>query len=173
MSRLAGDLHDYPVLDVLTGGHLLSSWRPDLITEVLDQLTPQRMRVFVSAQKYAEKCKEKEKWYGAKYKSEKIPEKMVGSLSNCGFHENLRLPDKNDFIPSDFSQATRDVYPGNHPTIIQEDSMGRLWFKQDNEFFLPKNYINIALTSPIAYFDPHHANLTYMFSAVFMDELNE
>ena len=103
----------------------------------------------------------------------KIPEKMIDSLSICGFHENLRLPEKNDLIPSDFSQAPRNVYPSIHPTIIQEDSMGKLWFKQDDEFLLPKNYINIALTSPIAYFDPHHANLNYMFSAVFMDELNE
>ena len=131
------------------------------------------MRVFVSAQKYAEECKEKEKWYGAKYKSEKISEKMIVSLSICGFRENLRLPDNNCFIPSDFSQAPRDVYPGDHPTILQEDSMGRLWFKQDNEFLLPKNYINIKVTSPIAEFDPHISNLTSMFSAVFMDKLNE
>ena len=60
-----------------------------------------------------------------------------------------------------------------HPTILHQNSLGRLWFKQDNEFLLPKNCINIELKSPIAYSDPHHSNLTYMFGMLFKDELNE
>jgi len=170
---LSGHLHDYPVTEVLTGGYLLSSWRPDLITEVLEQLTPQRVRVAVIAQQYGDKCTDTEKWYGAKYKSEKIPQEKLDSWSSCGMHEKLRLPDKNDFIPTDFSLVSRDWCAVNHPTILHQDSLGSLWFKQDNEFLLPKNCINIELKSPIAYSDPHHANLTYMFAMLFKDELNE
>merc|ERR1712013_956940 len=170
---LSGHLHDFPVPEVLTGGYILASWRPDLITEVLDQLTPHRVRVAVIAQQYAEKCDVTEKWYGAKFKCEKIPKEKLDSWNNCGVHEKLRLPDKNDFIPTDFSLTARDWCTIPHPTILHQDSLGTLWFKQDNEFLLPKNCINIELKSPIAYSDPHHANLTYMFAMLFKDELNE
>merc|ERR1719228_268393 len=170
---LAGHMHDYPIPEVLTGGYLLSSWRPDLITEVLDQLTPQRVRVAVIAQQYAEKCSDTERWYGAKYKCEKIPEEKLDSWNSCVLHEKLRLPDKNDFIPTDFSLLPRDWCNVNHPSILHQDCLGRLWFKQDDEFLLPKTCINIELKSPIAYSDPHHANLTYMFAMLFKDELNE
>jgi len=170
---LSGHLHDFPVPEVLTGGYILASWRPDLITEVLDQLTPHRVRVAVIAQQYAEKCDVTEKWYGAKYKCEKIPKEKLDNWDNCGMHEKLRLPDKNDFIPTDFSLTARDWCTIPHPTILHQDSLGTLWFKQDNEFLLPKNCINIELKSPIAYSDPHHANLTYMFAMLFKDELNE
>ena len=144
-----------------------------MITEVLDCLTPEKMRVLVCAQKYSDKCSDTEKWYGAKYKSEKMTKAMIDTFTSCSLNENFKLPDINSFIPSNLSIERRDVYPVNHPTIIQEDAMGRLWFKQDDEFLFPKNYINILFISPIAYSDPHHVNLNYMFASIFMDELNE
>ena len=144
-----------------------------MITEVLDCLTPEKMRVLVCAQKYADKCSDTEKWYGAKYNSEKVTKAMIDTFTSCGLNEHFRLPDINSFIPSNLSVESRDVYPVNHPTIIQEDAMGRLWFKQDDEFLFPKNYINIQFTSPIPYSDPHHVNLNCMFASMFMDELNE
>ena len=173
VSDLAGDLHDYPVNDVLSAGYLLSSWRPDLIREVLDHLTPGRMRVLVCAQKYADKCSDTEKWYGAKYNSEKMSKEMLENFTSCGLNEKYQLPGHNAFIPVDFSLAPRDTSQVKDPAIIQEDSMGRLWFKQDNEFLFPKNYINIKFTSPIAESDPHHSTLNSMFSAMLTDELNE
>ena len=131
------------------------------------------MRIAVVAQQFEDKCTDTEQWYGSKYKSEKLPADKLSSWSNCGQHDNLRLPDKNDFIPTNFSLTDRDWCEVTHPTILQQNSMGRLWYKQDNEFLLPKNCINIELKSPIAYSDPHHANLTYMFTTLFKDELNE
>lgn len=170
---LAGHLHDYPAQQVLTAGYLLTEWRPDLITEVLDHLTPARVRVAVVAQQFAEECADTEPWYGAKYRCEKIAGDKIQAWASCGLHPNLKLPDKNDFIPTSFGLSARDSCCVEHPTILQQGSLGRLWYKQDNEFLLPKNCINIEFKSPIAYSDPHHANLTYMFTTLFKDELNE
>jgi len=170
---LAGHLHEYPIEEVLTGGYLLSEWRPDLINTVLDLLKPDKVRVAVIAQRYEEKCTEAERWYGTKYKVENIPAEKIASWENCGINEKLRLPEKNDFIPTNFDLVDRDWHKSEHPTILKENSLGRLWFKQDDEFLLPKTCINIELKSPIGYLDPHHANLTYMFTMLLKDELNE
>jgi hypothetical protein len=40
---------------VLTGGYILSEWRPELINSLLDCLTPQNVRVAVVAQRYQDK----------------------------------------------------------------------------------------------------------------------
>ena len=40
---LSGHLHDYPAEEVLTGGYLLTDWRPDLITDLLTHLTPAKV----------------------------------------------------------------------------------------------------------------------------------
>ena len=91
---LAGHLHDYPHEEVLTGGYILSDWRPDLIQKVLDLLTPDKVRVAAIAQRYEDKCSEVERWYGTKYQVEKIPGEKIEKWTNCGTNEKLRLPDK-------------------------------------------------------------------------------
>jgi len=170
---LAGSLHEYSFQEVLSGGCLLSEWKPELVTEILNLLTPDRVRVAITAQQYKDRCNMEEKWYGTKYHTGKIEESLIETWRNCAENPKLRLPDKNEFIPTNFSQVERDTDQTPHPTIIQEDYLGRLWFKQDQEFLLPKTCISIEMRSPVAYCDPHHANLTYMFSMLFKDELNE
>jgi len=170
---LAGHLHDYPLEEVLTGGYLLTEFRPDLYTDLLSHLTPDRVRVAVIGQQFAPECESTEPWYGAKYKCQKLPHHKIEAWSHCGLHERLKLPDKNDFIPTDFALVERDACSLPHPTILHQDALGCLWFKQDQEYLLPKTCVNIELKSPIAYSSPHHANLTYMFAMLFKDELNE
>jgi len=170
---LAGYLHDYPIEEVLSGGYLVSEWKPERITEILNQLTPARVRVTITAQRFQDSCDQEEKFYGAKYKTEKIDEHKLADWSSCGLHPNLNLPERNEFIPTNFELAARDDSIAPHPTIIEEDELGRLWYKQDDEFLLPKTCISLVLRSPLAYSSPHHANLTYMFAMLFKDELNE
>ena len=169
---LASDLHYYPLPDVLTGGYLLSAWRPDLVHQVLDLLTPDRMRVMICAQQYEDRCTETERWFQAKYISEKITEGMLDKWKNCGMNEKLILPDKNLFIPEDFSLVQRHQ-PMDHPQILKEDAMGRLWMRQDTEFLLPKNYINIDIKCSVAYSDPTNANRTYMLTHILKEQLEE
>lgn len=52
---------------MLTGGYLLTEWRPDLISSVLDHLSPDTVRVAVIAQQFSEQCEDTERWYGARY----------------------------------------------------------------------------------------------------------
>jgi len=40
--------------EVLTGGCILSEWRPDLVKMVLDELVPENVYVTVVAQKFGE-----------------------------------------------------------------------------------------------------------------------
>jgi len=173
VASMAGLLHDYPIEEVLTGGYLISEWNPEQISSLLDHLTPDRVRVAVIAQKFKDICDSEEQYYGAKYKVEKIDNSKIETWKSCSLNPKFRLPDKNEFIPTNFDLKARDGYPSDHPTIIQEDNLGRLWFKQDDEFLLPKTCINIEMQSPVAYCDPHHANLTYMFAYLFKDALNE
>lgn len=170
---LAGHLHYYPLEEVLTGGYLLTEWRPDLITDLLDKLTPAAVRVAVVGQQFADRCSREEEWYGAKFHTEKLEEGKVAAWAAVELDSRLSLPEKNHFIPTDFTVVARDEGAAAHPTILHRDAMGRLWFKQDDEFLLPKTCINVELKSPIAYLDPHHANLTYMFAMLFKDQLNE
>ena len=96
----------YPGEDALAEtSSSVAEWKPELITEVLDHLTPARMRVMVVAQHFADKCGdtdvETEPWYGAKYQCEKLSEDKIKTwtwaLENSGPHPELKMPDKRTF----------------------------------------------------------------------------
>merc|ERR550532_2150121 len=171
---LAKDLHAYPLPEVLSGGWLLSDWQPGQITSLLDRLTPSLARVTVVGRCFAYQCEREEQWYGAKYSLRCIPKEQKEAWASAPLHNKLHLPDPNEFIPTDFSIAPRDVdATDNHPSVLHEDEFSRLWFKQDNEYLLPKTCITLLLRSPLAYLDPHHVNLTHMLAVMFQDQTNE
>ena len=171
--NLSSRLHDYPMEEALSGGYLQSEWKPELITQVLDNLVPERMTVTVISQKWTDVATESETWYGTKYKSEAIPKEKIDLWSKVERHERLHLPDKNEFIPTRFELVKREDVTDKCPFIIKETPLSMLWFKQDDEFLLPKASINIRFRCPLAYHDPHHFNLTHMFIELLKDDLNE
>uniref|UniRef100_A0A1W7RAD0 Insulin-degrading enzyme n=1 Tax=Hadrurus spadix TaxID=141984 RepID=A0A1W7RAD0_9SCOR len=170
---LAGMLHDYPMEEVLCGSYLMHDYRPDLIEDLLNRLTPDKIRVAIIGKKFEECCDCEEQWYGTKYKLEPISESVLSKWSSAGSHNNLCLPTKNEFIPTNFQLATHEQEYSNLPVMIKNSEMSRVWFKQDNEFNLPKAILSFEFESPLAYLDPHHCNMTFLFVQLFRDALNE
>lgn len=130
-SKLAAKAHDYPIEEVLTGSSILTEWRPDLVQVVLDKLVPDNVFVTVVAQKFSDDTFSVEPWYGTKYKTEKIPAEKIAKWTNPGLNEKLQIPERNDFIPTNFDLAPRDLDDSEFgPSILKETPLLRLWFKQ-------------------------------------------
>ena len=173
---LAVRAHEYPLEEVLSGPWMMKEWKPKLIKDVLDLLIPQNVYVTIIGQKFAEIANQTEPWYGTKYNKELISGEKLAIWSAATPNENLHLPQPNEFIPTDFELTSRD---NGHtlgplvPAVLEETSLSRLWFLQDNEFLLPKACVSLELLSPLAYASPHYTNLTSMFARVFQDSLTE
>ncbi|KAJ9600258.1 hypothetical protein L9F63_009434, partial [Diploptera punctata] len=172
-SYVSNTVHNLHVKEVLSGCYLISDWRPDLIEMVLGYLTPENIRVAVVGQKFEPTTTEEEKWYGTKYKLEKIPDTVLDEWRSTDLYDDLKLPPKNEFIPTDFDLMQQEDNAPVYPTIIQDTSLSRVWFKQDDEFLLPKANLSFEFVSPLAYLDPVSCNMTYMFVQLFKDALNE
>ncbi|KAG7999924.1 Insulin-degrading enzyme [Nibea albiflora] len=56
---------------------------------------------------------------------------------------------------------------------IEDTAMSKVWFKQDDKFFLPKACLNFEFFSPFAYVDPLHCNMAYLYLELLKDSLNE
>ena len=171
---LASTLSRLPFEDVLKGYHILDDWRPDLIVnEVLSKLTPDNMRVTVQAQKFKSIADSKERWYGTEYKLEDIPASLLKKWSSADISEDLALPPKNEFIPTDFNILPVEGEVKPFPSIIQDTMLSRVWHKQDDQFLLPKTSVRINISSPLAYLDPNSCNKSTMYLTLLEDALNE
>lgn len=173
VSNVVHSMQVYPMEEVLTAPYLISEWRPDLIEELIKELAPEKCRIVVIGQKLEPIASSTEFWYGTKYHYEKMDENVLKDWQNCGHNENLKLPQPNPFIPTDFSLHPIENDVQKYPTVIYDTPIMRLWFKQDTEFLKPKTIMNFDFSSPMAYSDPLNCNLTHMFVQLFKDQLNE
>ncbi|XP_071090018.1 insulin-degrading enzyme-like [Haliotis cracherodii] len=173
VSSLSGMIHDYVMPEVLSGSYTVTEYKPDLVQMVIDKLVPENMKCIIIAQKFKGTTDKKEKWYGTDYMESSIPPEMIRKWSDCGLHDNLRLPQRNEFIPTNFDIVTREPESSSAPDIIRDDAMCRFWFKQDDEFLLPKACMTFEIKSSYAYIDPLHANMNSLLMLLFKDALNE
>ncbi|CAK8675757.1 unnamed protein product [Clavelina lepadiformis] len=171
--KLSSAMHDYPLQDALTAGVLLKEYRPDLIQELLDSLSPNNMRLTVIAKSFGDKATETEKWYGTKYNMAQLPSSQIDKWSNVQPNPIFHLPAPNEFIPNNFEIAKLPRNSSNIPAFTKSNKMTNLWFKQDDQFKLPKACLLFELFSPVAYISAQHANMVYLFVELFKDALNE
>ncbi|XP_037637907.1 insulin-degrading enzyme isoform X1 [Sebastes umbrosus] len=172
-SKVAGLVHYYPLEEILAAEYLLEDFRPDLIQMVLDKLRPEHVRVAVVSKSFEGQTNKTEEWYGTQYKQEAISEESLEKWANADFNGKFKLPMKNEFIPTNF-----EIYPLEKdsppvPTLIKDTAMSKVWFKQDDKFFLPKACLNFEFFSPFAYVDPLHCNMAYLYLELLKDSLNE
>ncbi|KAI4457948.1 nardilysin [Holotrichia oblita] len=170
---LAYSLQNYPLEEVLHALYSLSDWRPDIIEKLLNDFNPDNIRIGVIAKQFANVTDKKEPWYGTDYKIAHIPEETINEWKSVALSDELRIPDKNEFIPTTFDLYPIDKDVTEMPVIIKDTPITRVWFKQDDKFLLPKANLMFDFVSPLAYLDPMNCNLTHMFVQLFRDALNQ
>lgn len=173
VKRISSAMRFYPMADVLTAssGVILGEFRPDLINYVLQLLNPQNVRVTIVDQSSCYKCVFTEKIYRTKYGWEKIPQATIRDWTVCGSNSNLHIPKPNIFIPTDFEFLPIDDWTQTFPKIIRDNSLVRVWWKQDTEFRKPKSVMTVELKNPTIHCDPLNWNLTHIFVWLLEDYL--
>ncbi|XP_076142122.1 insulin-degrading enzyme isoform X2 [Alosa pseudoharengus] len=172
-SKVAGLLHYYPLEEILAAEYLLEDFRPDLIQMVLDKLLPENVRVAVVSKSFEGQTDKTEEWYGTQYKQEAISEEVIKKWAGADFNGKFKLPMKNEFIPTNFEIYPLEKDAPSTPTLIKDTAMSKVWFKQDDKFFLPKACLNFEFFSRYLYTDPVHCNMTYLFLRLLKDDLKE
>lgn len=173
VSNVVHSMQLYPLEEVLSAPYLITQWRPEIIENLLKDFTPDNARIKICGQKLESICTRSEYWYGTKFHTDKIPNEIINDWKECGLNDNFFLPEKNLFIPTDFNLLPTECDSQKIPTIIHDNPLIRVWYKQDNEFLKPKTIMNFDFSSPIVYSDPLNCNLTHLFVNLFRDELNE
>ncbi|KYN28455.1 Insulin-degrading enzyme, partial [Trachymyrmex cornetzi] len=167
-------LQNYPMNEILCP-HI--DWRPDVIEEIMKYLKPQNVRIYILAKEYENITNEIECWYGTKYRKVKVSKETMDMWNSPGFNDELKLPPKNEFIPTTFdlkvqqTNLIKNIF--RFPFILEDTSFVRLWYKQYGAFSVPTARMNFYFSSPFVFMDPLSYNSTYLFVKLFHDSLNE
>ncbi|XP_026869912.2 insulin-degrading enzyme isoform X4 [Electrophorus electricus] len=172
-SKVAGLLHYYPLEEILAAEYMLEDFRPDLIEMVLKKLQPENVRVAVVSKSFEGQTNKTEEWYGTQYKQESISDEVIKKWQNADLNGKFKLPMKNEFIPTNFEIYPLEKDAPAYPSLIKDTAMSKVWFKQDDKYFLPKACLNFEFFSRYLYADPLHCNMTYLFLRLLKDDLKE
>ncbi|KAF6025311.1 IDE [Bugula neritina] len=180
VTGLAGSLHYYPLEEVVSGPYLWKNYEPKIIQDLMEKLVPENMLRSLARPNnnhfgqpaFASKANRKEKWYGVAYAIEPHDPELEAKWAEPELHESLKLPGPNAFIPHNY-EIPRDPDHSNLPRIIKNTALSRCWFKQDDEFNLPKGCITVAIRSSLSSNSPLNANLAWLYLRLFSDVFAE
>lgn len=169
----ARSLHEFELEDVIHAPFIVKHFRPDLIKSLLSCLVPSKVRITMVGKIFEGKTDLAEEWYETEYSVNKIPPKYIEEWNNVSLNPSLQLPPENEFIPTDFAIRERPQDSSSIPTLVKDDSLMKVWFKQDDRFNLPKACLLFEITSPLAYVSPVHCDMAHLFVELLKDSLAE
>lgn len=196
VSRFAGKLHDLSFYNVpmhdplrtldintVTVDHIppnefltlsiTKKFDPQLISDLLDYLNPSTFRIFlISNEIFANGTVDdseiqREKWYNTEYVVEHFDSRNLFNLSK---DPKLTLPEKNDFLATDFSLTTTP--PTKFPKLVELDQFSKIWFKANPSLSGPRSSITIKFNLPGSTSTPLNSLYLSLFVELLDDELN-
>ncbi|OCH85237.1 LuxS/MPP-like metallohydrolase [Obba rivulosa] len=164
--------------------HLLSEavvrkWDEDLVRATLDLLRPELGRVTLEAREHPEDIVgeakwEKERWYGVEYCVKRLEDEFLERLRAPNDKQELHLPRPNPFTPENLSVEKKNIAsPAYAPTCIRRTVVSALWYKADDQFWVPKAEVRLEIRSPSAHGSPRQAVLTRLLADLVEDALSE
>jgi insulysin len=178
-SSLAGVMQKpYDRTKLLSGPNVISKFDADRISEAMTYLRPDNFRMTIVSQDFPGDWDQKEKWYGTEHKVEKIPQDFLAEIKEAFESKTrpaeLHLPHKNEFIPSRLDVEKKEVEnPSKEPKLIRHDDNVRVWWKKDDQFWVPKANVHIYFRTPITYVTARVVLICTMFRELVDDALVE
>uniref|UniRef100_A0A3P8UIK5 Nardilysin b (N-arginine dibasic convertase) n=1 Tax=Cynoglossus semilaevis TaxID=244447 RepID=A0A3P8UIK5_CYNSE len=173
VENICENMQLFPKEDFLTGDQLMFEYKPQVISEALSLLTPDRANLLLLSPENEGHCSLKEKWFGTCYSMEDIPE-------NDGPFIVVLIKKKNLFFllflsaaATDFTLKTPDCPDTEFPVRIVNSERGCLWFKKDHKFKIPKAYIRFNLISAMIQKSPENLVLFDLFVNILAHNLAE
>ncbi|KAJ4314445.1 metalloprotease [Neodidymelliopsis sp. IMI 364377] len=178
-SGLAGVMQKpYDRTKLLSGPAVISKFDEQRIAEAMSYLRPDNFRMTIVSQDFPGDWDRKEKWYGTEHKVEKIPEDFLkevkAAFESKSWPKELHFPHRNEFIPSRLDVEKKEVQtPTKEPKLIRHDENVRIWWKKDDQFWVPKANVHIYFKTPITYVSARVVLICTLFRELVNDALVE
>lgn len=153
---------------------------PEGIKRGMSNLRPDNFTLMIVSQTYPGNWDQREKWYGTEYRKERIPADFLEELRSIAnsasesWVPDLHLPHKNEFIPVKLEVERMDVKePAEWPKLIRNDEGIRLWWKKDDQFWVPKGTVAVKIRNPLMALGPEWAMKGMLYCMLINDALSE
>lgn len=168
-SWLASQMHFHPGDEVEKRASLFYDYSNEDFKSFLEPIKPENMTVlFVHPEA---KTNKQEKYYKTAYSVEKIDQEKIGNWMKPKVPAELSLPLANEFIPKKLKLLSSET--NTKPKVLFDNEWGKVWFQQDDQYKLPKAYLELHLLSPKVNQDAKSKALSLLYDIALNEGLNE
>ncbi len=171
VSALAAGMHYYDPRDVLRGPYMMDRFDGPLIGDLLRRLVPANAVVILNDKEV--KTDQLSTYYGVPYARRTVAGAELEAWSSQLGADALRLPSPNPFIAEDVSLVKIADDNPEVPTIALQRGRQTVWFRQDDEFRVPKGATYINFRSPAVGQNVGQTAAAVLYTALLKDEVNE
>lgn len=153
--------------DYLSGPSLYHEYSPETIAQFLNLLTVNRVGIFILAKEFDNSdLFIKDDIFGTKYFPENFSEELETKLSTIKPHSYFEIQSENKYLTTNFTILPLETTM-KYPEKIFENKYIELWYKQDNQFKLPKTYVMFNFITRL----PSTSVENYMLLDMFLDSV--
>jgi len=158
-------MHKYKLEEMETLPFLYRKYEPDAQRAILETLTPENMLAVLTSQKV--ETDQVEKIFGTEYSLKEMGGPAFERLAHPAPVAGLTYPEKNNFIPYNLALTEE------HPTLVRDDEIAKVWFKFDDRFKQPKVYMQLLIETPRIYDSVENMARSKLYDAAIHEGLNE
>jgi len=133
-SQIAGNLHRFNPVDILSAPYLIYDFSPDLIMSLMKLMTPDNMLAILISPLMSKYTDSLEKWYKTPYQITDLPKFRPSSP------RKFKMPYPNTFIPRKVDLLVQNPDMPIYPKLVKETEKSLIYYKQDHKFNVPKAY---------------------------------
>jgi insulysin len=170
VSALSSGMHYYAPKDVLRGPYVMSNYRAEMLSGMLDNMVADNALVVLD-----DKDAETERvsvHYEVPYSTRQVRGEEYASWQGVG-SAALALPAPNGFIAEDVSLVKIAADNPSTPELVLEEPRKRIWFAQDEQFRLPKGATYINFRSPMVGQSVEQTAAALIYTSLLKDQVNE
>lgn len=142
--KFAQQLLRYPAEDVVRGSQAVKHFDPELISEFLGYLRPER--ALVTVVRPDADTDRTEPWFQVPYRLQSIDATQQERWQSAAANDALALPPANPYIPEALDLITAEA---SEPRRVQETSALEAWHWPDASFEVPRASLRLHLATPL------------------------
>lgn len=171
VSQLASGMHHYPAVDALRGPFRMDRYDAEQLADLVARINPDNVLVTFSDASVEGELSSP--FYGVPYSVEPLATASVVAAQNDPARSAMHLPGANEFIADDLELVRLARDNPAVPGLAHESARQKIWFRQDDEFRLPKGVMQIGFRAPGVNASVESSAAAALYAALLSDKVNE
>lgn len=171
VSRLSSGMHHYPAVDALRGPYRMDRYDADQLADLVTMINPENVLITFSDASVEGELESP--FYEVPYSVEPFDPATVAVAADDPALAALHLPGANEFIADDLSLVELADDTAAVPVLAHESASQKIWFRQDDEFRLPKGVVKIGFRAPGVDDSVASSANAALYASLLSDKVNE